>query len=57
MKHSLLLIQNHAEIILRNIRSLINDNKCYGAVIVSHDLNFLNDSTNKVFKLRNGTIE
>ena len=45
------------EIILRNLRSLINDNKCYGAVIVSHDLNFLNDSTNKVFKLRNGAIE
>lgn len=45
------------EIILRHLRSLINDNKCYGAVIVSHDLNFLNDSSNKVFKLRNGTIE
>ena len=45
------------EIILRNIRNLINENKCYGAVIVSHDLNFLNDSTNKVFKLRNGAIE
>ena len=45
------------EIILRNIRSLINDNECYGALIVSHDLNFLKDSTNKLFKLRNGTIE
>ena len=45
------------EIILKNFRSLINDNECYGVLIVSHDLNFLKDSTSRVFKLRNGTIE
>ena len=45
------------EIILRNIRSLIKENECYGALIVSHDINFLENCTNKVFRLRNGTIE
>lgn len=45
------------EIILRNIRSLINDNECYGALIVSHDLNFLKDAADKVFRLRDGKIE
>ena len=45
------------EIILSNMRSLINNNECNGALIVSHDLNFLNDYTDKVFRLRNGTIE